>query len=147
MPFQFQDRAPDQEGEQGNPRGGRGQRGQWRPAVARRQNCRAVGPEAEEAGVAEADLPGVADQQVESDAYDRVDADEDRDLVPVIVDKRERQDQDHRGKQRDAPGARRSPRHRYTRSALFLPNRPLGMKNSTARMMTNAIASLYAELM
>ena len=64
---------PDHEREQRDRRRGwPAATAQLRPAVARAQDRRAVAAEREEARMAEADLPGVADQQVQADADDRV---------------------------------------------------------------------------
>jgi len=83
--FQAQDRAADRVGERRRERGRGGERRERRPAVARGEDRRAVGAHAEEARVAERDLAGVADQQVQADGDDRVQPDQDRDFVVVIV--------------------------------------------------------------
>ena len=71
------------------------------PAEMRRQHGRGIGADAEETGVAEADLAGKADQQVEAEDDDRVDRHADRQIeCRSCWAKRRADDQDHRATMR-----------------------------------------------
>ncbi|MPM66226.1 hypothetical protein SDC9_113133 [bioreactor metagenome] len=112
------------------------------PAEMGRQHRRGVGADAEEAGVAQADLPGKTDQQVQPDDDDGVDADADRKIQVVAIGHDPGQGQQHGCEQAQADGRVLVCRHAYTRSVDLPPNRPRGLKNSTSRISTNGMASL-----
>ena len=159
--LQPQDRPPDHVGQQSRPPAcWPAATPRWASRSCAAQDRRAVAAEREEAGVAEADLPGIADQQVEPDADDRVErrpgsrprrsscwsaaAAAPRSSAPARAARRcaaaasARSDQSYA--RACAPlAARARPR---LDTSIRATEQASGMKNSTARMITNAIASL-----
>ena len=118
-----------------------------RPAVCADEDRRAVGAQAEERRMAEADLAGVADQQIERDRQRRVDRDADRDVELIGVGQNERQRR-RESRRRSRPAQERARAARgdlSTRSdpgADAAPNSPRGRTNSTTSTITKAAASL-----
>ena len=104
--LQAQGRAADDEGKQTHRRASRQQRQGGGPAVAAGEDRRAVAAQRKEAGVAKADLAGIADQQVQADAHDCVQRHDDRNIVGVVVGQQQRQQGNHRGQCEHAAGAR-----------------------------------------
>ena len=137
--LELEDRAGDQRRQNagGQRTGAHGQ--QRMPAEMRRQHGRRVGADAEEAGMAKADLAGKADQQVEAEDDDGVDRHADRQIGVVTVGRNEGHDGQDQRNDEDAFGGRL---HDYTRSVDLPPNRPRGMKKRMKRMSTKGIASL-----
>jgi hypothetical protein len=110
--LQAQNRSTHHEGEERNASRRRSQCEQGRQAVPDRQQRRAIGAHAEKAGVAEADLSGIADQQIQANAHDRVQSDQNRYFVEIVVGERKRQHGDHQRERYQATGARGDARHR-----------------------------------
>jgi hypothetical protein len=92
-----------------------------------------------EAGVAEADLPGVTDQDHHAGHGEAVDEDQRTDPV-VVVRREEDRRRDHNDRQDEEGDALRG--HRHTRSVDLLPKMPLGITKRTIRITTKAAASL-----
>ena len=140
IPLQLEDRPGHQRGQQA---GGcsAGPHGQQRmPAEVGGQHRRSVGSDAQETGVAQADLAGKADQQVEAEDDDRVDGHADRQVHVEAVGQHQRQQRKNRDD--DVQPEVGAFLHVYTRSVTRAPNRPRGMKKRMKRISTKGIASL-----
>ena len=143
--LQPQDRPPDHEGEQRRQTHAAEQRRPGRHAEMRRPDRDRIGADAEEAGMAEADLAGEAHQQVEAEHRERVDEDQRCDAQiesATAANQRQRPPRWRRRRITQRIGARDEAPHDHTRSTLRWPNRPCGMANRTARMTRKATASL-----
>src|SRR5262249_11141800 len=96
-----------------------------------------IGADAEERDVAEAELSGIAEQQIEAHRRDDEDAGRDQDVEEVLVPQPERN-----GEKDDKPEGRQRALH-PTRSARA--NRPVGLNSNTTMMIRKPIASRYPE--
>ena len=88
--LQLEDRPGHQRGQQAGGRGAGAHGQQGMPAEVGGQHGRGIGSYAQEAGVAQADLAGKADQQVEAEDDDRVDGHADRQIHIKAVGQYER---------------------------------------------------------
>src|SRR6267142_3700230 len=94
-----------------------------------------VGAEGHEGRVAERDLTGVAEGQVETDGQDHVDQRQAQHVELVLIEN-QRQEQAQREDRHEGPAAARHYAH-----SSFTPQMPSGLSSSTAMRMTRAKAS------
>ena len=92
-----------------------------------------IGADAEERHMAEAELSGIAEQQVQAHRRDDEDAGRDQDVQDVLILQPQRN-----GEEDDEPEGRQCALH-PTRSARA--NRPVGLNSSTTMMIRKPIAS------
>ena len=95
-----QDGNADHHGHETNQDGHQGHGRPGRQAEGHRGHGRAIGAHAEEGGMAEGDLPRVADEKIEAQDHDGVDGDEVGQAQGVGVVLHERENQQHRGQER-----------------------------------------------
>jgi len=138
--LELEDRPGDQRGEDAGGDGAGAHGEQRMPAEVRRQHGRGVGTDAEEAGVAQADLAGEADQEIQTEDDHGVDRHAHGEIKIEAVGQHERQHQQDGNDQIEAVVDIFF--HAYTRSVDLPPNRPRGMKKRMNRINTKGIASL-----
>jgi hypothetical protein len=138
--LELEQRPRDQRGDHEDDRQADRHRRPRIPAVAGRQDRRGVRAHAEERRVAERDLPGETDEQVERDGEHHVEANGDTDHGDEVVVREQHRQQcdDHRQRQETTQPAQRA----HTRSAALRPNSPLGRRISTSSTTVKASASL-----
>ena len=137
--LEAEDRAADEPGDGGGDGGAEdGGEAGVEAEVDRRERA-GVGADPGEAGVAEADLAGVAGQDHDAGDGEAVDEDQRADAVVVVGGEEEgRGDDDDR--QDEEGDALRG--HGHTRSVDLRPKMPCGITKRTTRMTTKAAASL-----
>src|ERR1700730_13102666 len=92
-----------------------------------------IGADAEETHMAEAELPGISEQQVQAHRRDDENAGRNQDVQDVLILQPQRN-----GEEDDEPERQQYPLH-PTRSARA--NRPVGLNSSTTMMIRKPIAS------
>src|SRR6266436_717213 len=97
----------------------------------------AIGADAEESHMAEAQLPGIAEQQVQAHGRDDENAGHDQDVQDVLVLQPQ-----WNGEENDEPDRRQRAFH-PTRSARA--NSPVGLNSNTMMMIRKPIASRYPD--
>jgi len=141
--------APDQPAGQRGQCDRAGERQPERPLEPERQERRGVGADAEEGGVAERELPGVAEEEVQRERQHAEDPrhDDDVEKVGALEPERQREGEEDRCSGRREPGVRRRwPAGGARGSAAHpilsdLAKRPAGRSSSTTMMITNPTAS------
>jgi|GEM_PF-7063001 len=147
VPFQPQDRPGDGESEQTDEDGTKQHGQKRRPTEKRREDRRGIGAESEEPGMTETDLTGVSDQQIQANADDPGEAGSNGDVVIEVVGQHQWQTGDDGREDDQSADARAGKPGNHTRSVPPRPSKPWGMKNSTRRISTKAMASLYSDEM
>src|SRR5690606_21179523 len=143
MPLQPEDRPADQERDERRKRGPSQDAKPGRNAKMRRSDGGCVGSYAEKAGMAKAHLAGKSHQQIQADRGESKHEDERAYAVVIGGRKKQREQDDDRGDDRDRCEPVLEQRaHVHTRSTPARPSRPCGTRRSTTRMTRNATASL-----
>ena len=139
--LQPQDRPAHQVSQNGRDRRAQDHRQRGMQAPMHRRKRAGIAADAGETGMAQADLAGISGQDDDPRRRQGIDEHQRADAVVEARGKEQRRQRDQR---RQHQKRCMFLRH-HTRSVDLRPNRPCGMKNSTARMTTKAAASLYCD--